>query len=193
MPSTTDTFFQALGLPPRLSIDVDATRDHFLELSRRYHPDFYATADAAERAESLKLSSLVNNAWKTFRDPHKRAEYAVFVYGNNIESNKNAVPPELLEEMFEIQEAGEELREARLGADEAALARAEARIAPLRAQVVATRDQMEARLEELFRQFDAAADADPSLDGEACQAALREIRLVLDRMNYLRTVLRNLK
>lgn len=193
MPSTTDTFFDALGIPPRLSIDSEAARERFLELSRRYHPDFHATADASERAESLKLSSLVNNAWKTLRDPHKRAEYAVFLFGDGIESDRNAVPPELLEEMFDIQEAGEDLRAARLAADEAGLQSAEARIAPLRAQVEQTRQQLEARLTSLFGRFDAIADAGAQPDGPECQPVLREIRQTLDRLNYLRTVLRNLR
>ncbi|MCC7392294.1 hypothetical protein IT571_08065, partial [Candidatus Sumerlaeota bacterium] len=101
-------------------------------------------------------------------------------------------PPELLEEMFEIQEAGEELRDARLKSDGVKLQAAEAKIAPLRRQVQAARNSLTEKLAQQFAQFDAAVES-ASPASEAAQRILREIRLTLDRMNYLRTVLRNLK
>jgi len=190
-PAATANYFQAFGIEPRLGLDTESLRETFLALSRETHPDFFATADDAARAESLRRSSLLNNAWKTLRDPLARADYMIALSGTGIESNKNAVPPALLEELFDIQEAGESLREARLSGDEAALAAAEARIGPLRAQVLATRAEIDAELLGLFAEFDAAVVG--GIDSPAAVAVLRRIRVALDRMNYLRTVLRNLK
>lgn len=184
-------YFTVFGLPPRLVLDVEALRDVFLDLSRRFHPDYFATAEERLREESLRRSSLLNNAYKTLRDPQRRAEYLITHHGLGIESNKNAVPPELLEEMFEIQEAGEDLREARLSANEDALGQAEVRVAPLRKDVQAAREKLQQQLEQEFAAFDEAAIN--GIDREESQNALSNIRLTLDRMNYLRTVLRNLK
>jgi molecular chaperone HscB len=185
--------FALFGMEPRLMIDTEALRGAFLDLSRRFHPDFHGGASPALREEVLRRSSLLNNAYKTLRELPKRAEYLLGLLAPTLESNKNAVPPELLEEMFEIQEAGEALREARLAADGAALARAEAAVAPLRAQVNGQRQALEAELEQLAAALDALLDAGEALESDPVQATLRKIRLTLDRLNYLRTVIRNLR
>lgn len=190
--SQQDNYFGIFGLSPRLRIDAEALRISFLDLSRKHHPDFFANATDQEKRESLQRSSEINNAYKALRDDQKRAEYVIEKFGAGIESNKNAVPPELLEEMFEIQEAGEELRDARLKSDGVKLQAAEAKIAPLRRQVQAARNSLTEKLAQQFAQFDAAVES-ASPASEAAQKILREIRLALDRMNYLRTVLRNLK
>ncbi len=189
--------FDVFGLDVRLCLDTEALREAFLELSRAFHPDYFATDKESVREEALRRTSLVNNAHKTLRDAQPRAEYTINLVGGGLESNKNAVPPELLEEVFEIQEAGEELRAARLAADEERLAKAEAAVKPLREEVKAARERLASERDSLFAEFDRAAEtAGPETAGPESDSArdiLRRIRLTLDRMNYLRTVLRNLK
>lgn len=156
--SNTANYYDVFGLQPRLTLDVEALREAFLTLSREFHPDFFGNAEPALKAESERRTALLNNAHKTLRDPQKRAEYLIFLIADDIESNKNAVPPELLEEVFEIQEAGEELREARLEADAQKLAAAEAKVAPLRDEVKASRAKLEQELEKQFAEFDKLLD-----------------------------------
>jgi molecular chaperone HscB len=193
-PGEEPDIFTLFGLPPRLVVNESATRDLYLDLSRRVHPDFHAGATADHRDECLRRTSMLNNAWQILREPARRAEYAVARWGLNITSQRNAAPPELLAEMFEIQEAGESLREARLAADGATLAAAEARVAPLRAEVLASRNQLLDQMGAQMAAFDTAADgAEGNLGAPAVQEALRALRLTLDRLNYVRTVLRNLK
>lgn len=194
LPPTFSDYFRVFGLPPRLCLDVEALRGEFLGLSREFHPDFHATAAEETRQEVLRRSALVNNAWKTLRELPRRVEYLVATYGKGIESDKSAVPAELLEEMFDIQEAGEELREARLSGDGEALARAEAAVGPLRQSVRETRDDLLRRLGGQAMAFDQLAEESAGdLGSEACQEQMRALRQTLDRLNYLRTVLRNLK
>lgn len=194
LPPAFSDYFRVFGLPPRLRLDVEAVRDQFLALSREFHPDFHATAEAARREEVLRRSALVNNAWKALRELPRRVEYLIATFGKGIEPDKGAVPPELLEEMFDIQEAGEELREARLSGDGEALARAEAAVAPLRQAVLETREKLLRQLEEQAEAFDRlAGENGGDLGCEACQDQMRALRRSLDHLNYLRTVLRNLK
>jgi molecular chaperone HscB len=47
----------------------------FYELSKQYHPDFYANEDDEKQQEILELSTLNNKAWQTLSDPYKRLEY----------------------------------------------------------------------------------------------------------------------
>src|SRR5213595_353890 len=114
--------FEVFGLPRRLAVDTAELQRRFYELSRRYHPDFHQAAPPDEQARVLESSALVNAAYRALRDPIARVEYLVRLEeGRDTKEGqtvKPKAPPELLEEMFEIQEA---LQEARTGdLDEAA-------------------------------------------------------------------------
>ena len=52
-----------------------ALENDFYDLSRKLHPDLYARAGAKEQEWSLEQSSLLNDAYRTLRDPIKRTEY----------------------------------------------------------------------------------------------------------------------
>jgi molecular chaperone HscB len=119
MPSVN--YFEVFGLERKLGIDTDVLQRRFYELSRRHHPDFHASAPAGEQAEALEASARLNAAYRTLRDPIGRIDYLVRLEEGR-ETREGATvkpqaPPDLLEEMFEIQEA---LAEAKAqGLDEA--------------------------------------------------------------------------
>jgi len=108
--------FEVFGLERRLGIDAAALQRRFYELSRRYHPDFHASTSPEDQAQALAASARLNAAYRTLRDPIARIDYLVRLEeGRETKegaSEKPKAPPELLEEMFEIQEA---LAEARAG------------------------------------------------------------------------------
>src|ERR1035438_10344375 len=99
-------YYQALGLEPKLALDADELRKRFYERSRETQPDLVGSS-AEDRMAQL------NDAFRTLRNPIQRAEY--FLSERGIEFSKD-VPPELLEEVFELNMALEELR----GGDESA-------------------------------------------------------------------------
>ncbi|PYN12871.1 MAG: Fe-S protein assembly co-chaperone HscB [Candidatus Rokuibacteriota bacterium] len=106
--------FEVFGLPRRLRIDGAELQRKFYELSRRYHPDFHQAAPAERQAEVLDASARLNAAYRALRDPISRIEYLVRLEEGR-ETNEGATvkpkaPPELLEEMFEIQEALQEAK-----------------------------------------------------------------------------------
>src|SRR3989441_11175595 len=107
-------YFEVFGLPRRLGIDVAELQRQFYELSRRYHPDFHAGAPPDEQASALDASARLNAAYRTLRDPVMRIEYLVRLEEGRETKEGAAVkaqaPPELLEEMFEIQEALQEAK-----------------------------------------------------------------------------------
>src|SRR3989441_2073433 len=129
--------FEVFGLPRRLAVDTAELQRKFYELSRRYHPDFHQAAPPAEQVRALEASAGLNAAYRTLRDPIARIEYLVRLEeGRDTKEGatvKPKAPPELLEEMFEIQEA---LAEAKAGGlDEAG-----------RATLVVQRDRLMARV-----------------------------------------------
>jgi molecular chaperone HscB len=107
-------YFQVFGLSRRLGIDVAELQRKFYELSRQSHPDFHQSAPPERQVEVLEASARLNAAYRVLRDPLGRIEYLVRLEeGRDTKegaSVKPKAPPELLEEMFEIQEALQEAR-----------------------------------------------------------------------------------
>ncbi len=101
-----------------LSLDADDLKRRFYERSRQWHPDRFTRANPEDQQRSLNMTALLNDAFRTLRDSVARAEY--FLRSNGLELSKD-VPPELLEEVFELNMALEELR----GGDDSARAQLE--------------------------------------------------------------------
>src|ERR1700721_1562585 len=77
-----------------------------------------APSKAPEQSDSLKRSSALNDAYRVLRDPVARVEYLLQVEGARKEGEqKQQAPPELLEEVFELNESLDELREAKSSGD----------------------------------------------------------------------------
>jgi len=55
------------------------------ELSRKLHPDLNARADKREQEWSLEQSSLLNDAYRTLKDPIKRTQYLLRLEGVELE------------------------------------------------------------------------------------------------------------
>jgi molecular chaperone HscB len=68
-------YFEVLGLAPRFDLDLAAGEASYKRLSRQVHPDRFATADPRARKASLARTVQLNDAWRTLRDPVRRAEY----------------------------------------------------------------------------------------------------------------------
>jgi molecular chaperone HscB len=155
-------YFEFFGLEPKLALDRDDLERRFYRLSRELHPDRFQRATPAERERSLEASAILNDAYRTLRDPVARAEYALKRLG--LAADAKPTPPELLEEVFAMNEAVEE-------GDAAAIEAGRARFEALRAEA-------DAELPALFARFDAGDAAAPS-----------RIRALLDRRRYILNLL----
>ncbi len=102
-------YFAFFDLPHNLAIDLKDLEKRFYALSRELHPDRFARRSEAERERALDDSATLNDAYRTLRDPIARALYLLKLEGFDIgEQGSKDVPPELLEEMFELNMAIEE-------------------------------------------------------------------------------------
>ena len=124
--------FAVLGLPRRHDLDMTAAEQQFRTLSRQFHPDRFAKADPRARRASLQRSVQVNEAWRTIKDPQRRAEYLLRLAGYELAAEEGAsrpggtgeagareripVPAALLGEILELRE---ELADARTAGDDA--------------------------------------------------------------------------
>ena len=110
-PPPTD-YYKFFGLEPKLSIDPAILQKRFYALSFQIHPDRYSRKSAVEQNYSLEATSILNDGYRTLKDPVRRAEYLLKRNGFDIgEQRSNNVPPELLEEVFELNMTLEELRQ----------------------------------------------------------------------------------
>ena len=163
-------FYEALGLEPKLTLDSEELKKRFYDRSRQWHPDRFGRAPAADQQRALEMTSVLNDAFRTLRDPVSRAEY--FLSQSGIQISKEA-PPELLEEVFELNMALEELR----GGEESARPQLVAADQRFRA----TLGQIDGALVELFERHDQGAPV------------LEEIRAALNRRRYVANLVREVE
>ncbi len=101
-------YFEVFELPQMLGIDTKALEKKFYSLSRQYHPDYFTNAPAEERSRALRMTALLNDAYRTLRQPARRVEYLLSLYGLKADGSK--VPQSILMEVFEINEHLEDIR-----------------------------------------------------------------------------------
>ncbi|EHQ30678.1 Fe-S protein assembly co-chaperone HscB [Mucilaginibacter paludis] len=100
----TTSYFEFYGLPESFTIDAKVLKNKFYELSKRYHPDFYANESEARQQEILELSTLNNKAYQVLSNPPKLTEYILQQHGLLAEGDKHQLAPDFLMEMMEINE-----------------------------------------------------------------------------------------
>ena len=102
--------FEVVGLPRSAMVAPAALEERYRDLSRKLHPDRFAQRGPAERKLSLEWTTLLNEAYRTLKDPLRRATYLLKLHGVDVEreSGKSAMqrlPPEFLEEVLDLREA----------------------------------------------------------------------------------------
>src|SRR5271169_5322554 len=181
-------YFAFFGIPQKLTIDLATLEQNFHSLSWKLHPDHFARASEDERQLSLDLSSQLNDAYRTLRDPVARVEYLLSLSGMRKEGQKKQqAPPELLEEVFELNESLDELREARASGGNAA------QMAGLRAKLESAQHKFESSLADVGQELArVSSEWDCALDSGADDAAKKKL---MDKMNEAlnrRSYIRNL-
>jgi molecular chaperone HscB len=159
-------YFELFGLPVSFDIDPASLSERYRDLQRHLHPDKFATATAEERRLSLQKTAHVNEAFRTLKEPVRRARHLLEVNGVrwNDESETIKNPKFLMEQM----ELRENLDEARIAADVAS-----------RLRVLST--EAERRLSEKIAAFREAVQRGPG--------ALVQARETVREMQFLQKLL----
>ena len=194
-------YFTFFGVPRKLELDPSALEKEFYALSRQLHPDIFAQAGERERAWSLEQSSQLNDAYRTLKDPIRRTEYLLRLEGVELEEQskqatekaretgelkKQAVPPDLLEEVFELNMHLEELRmQKKAGEDDPA------QFEEIGKAKLALEEKYGALFHELtslWKKWDQAVDSGT----EEERLKIRDQMVdVLNRRNYIRNLVRD--
>jgi Fe-S protein assembly co-chaperone HscB len=183
-------YFSVFGLEQKLNLDLGALETEFHRLSRKVHPDRFARAEDNERQWSLADTALLNDAYRTLKDPLRRTEYLLKLEGAEIgeehsgkeRKDPSRAPADLLEEVFELNMQLEEMRMARkLGETDA---------------------DLQASLEQAKKKFDGLlSDVDRDLrqqwnvwdagDVAVRKNAEKTMVALLDRRRYLNNLVRD--
>jgi molecular chaperone HscB len=183
-------YFAIFGLPRKLWIEMNALEQKFLQLSWKLHPDNFVNATGPERDLSLKRSSELNDAYRTLQDPVARVEYLLGLENMRKEGeHKQQAPPELLEEVFELNESLDELREAQSAGDDLAVLKA--RLESAERNFGEKLAEVDAELQETARDWDAAVDA--NADEVARKKIMARLNELLNRRSYIRNLVVNVQ
>jgi molecular chaperone HscB len=173
MQTPSSDYFEFFGLEPRLTIDTADLQKRFYALSRQWHPDRFTLKPPSEQQVALEATAILNDGFRVLKDPVLRAEYVLKNNGFEIgEQRTNNVPPELLEEVFELNMALEELR----SGDESARPQLEAE----EKKFAAMRAGVDQELNSEFARYDASRDRN----------VLAAIRGLLNRRKYIENLIR---
>ncbi len=179
MPIFPSNYYDFFQLGRKLNVDEATLQKRFYELSRQWHPDRFTRKSSSEQADALEATSILNDGYRTLRDPVKRAEYLLSEEGFPIgEQRSKDVPPELLEEVFELNMMLEELK----AGDDTARPQLEG----AKQNFLAMRAGIDRELQILFSKYDAAES-----ESETARQALHEIRPVLNRRRYVENLIRD--
>jgi molecular chaperone HscB len=158
-------YFEFYGLPEAFTLDETLIKKKFYQLSKEYHPDFYANEDDAKQQEILELSTLNNKAYQTLLSPARRLEYILRLHDLVSEGAKPQLPADFLMEMMDINERMMEVDDAHeLGA--------------ITGEVLAIEGDMNEELEALTADY-------AGLDDAAKESRLIAIADIYYRQKYL--------
>jgi molecular chaperone HscB len=200
-------YFTFFGLPRKLTLDVAALDKDFYDLSRKLHPDLNVRAGGKEQEWSLQQSSLLNDAHRTLKDPIKRTQYLLKLEGVELEeqsksatelarasgqAKKQIVPPDLLEEVFELNMQLEELRtQKKMGEDDPSLVE---EIGRQKLELEEKQDVLLRELEYRWKMWDGMIqrqeNGQPVSEEERKQERDKMVD-VLNRRNYIRNLVRD--
>ena len=205
-PATPTDYFSFFALPRKLNIDAAALEREFYALSRKLHPDLYARASANEQTWSLEKTSQLNDAYRTLRDPIARTQYLLQLEGVQLEEQskaatdrarqtgeekKQVVPPELLEEVFDLNMQLQELRISKqMGERDEDVVRS---LEQVRDNFQQRLDSLGHELKQYWNEWDALIDAHGGeLPPERERVPVRQKMIdLLNRRSYIRNLVRD--
>jgi molecular chaperone HscB len=106
--------FQLFQLPVVFAVDTAALEKAYHSVQSQAHPDKFAHATGAEKRVAMQWATRANEAYKTLKNPLKRAAYLCELHGVDLEVESNtAMPTAFLMQQMEWREALDDAKAAK--------------------------------------------------------------------------------
>jgi molecular chaperone HscB len=156
-------YFELFELPVSIRIDPALLSRKYIELQKKYHPDFFVKANEREQEEALEKSSQLNRAFKLFKDEDETIKYILQLKGIMEEDEKYQLPPDFLTEMMELNED--------LGTGSAV-------------EITAMQEQLQDEVKDILENYN---------DGTVSEGELKKLKEYYYKKKYLRRILDRLE
>ncbi len=171
-PEPGQNYFELFGLSPIFDLDTKDLHARQQRLQAAYHPDRFAAASEQEKRLSMQMTSWINQAYDTLRDPVKRSRYLLEINGASLpDDSATTADAGFLMEQIELREAVEACRQG-----EDALQRSEA-----------VARQLQQRADELASDFVgrfSAGDLDAAIDASRKMQFVQRIQAQLAELQF---------
>lgn len=97
-------YFELFEIPVGIHVDKAAIAKKYVELQKKYHPDFFTQENEAAQENSLEISSAINKAMKVFKTTDATLKYVLELKGILEEEEKYPLPADFLMEVMELNE-----------------------------------------------------------------------------------------
>ncbi|CAB3771008.1 Fe-S protein assembly co-chaperone HscB [Paraburkholderia solisilvae] len=159
MATLNDSHFDLFHLPAQFALDTQALDDAYRTVQAQVHPDRFAAAGDAQKRIAMQWATRTNEAYRTLRDPLKRATYLLSLRGIDVGAENNtAMEPAFLMQQMEWRERIEDAAAAK-------------NVGELDALLAELRDEERMRFTKLGALLDSAAD-------QAASEAVRQLMFI---------------
>ena len=104
-------YFTLFQLEPAFDIDAENLEQTYRALAARFHPDKFASASTFEQKQAVMMSSTINDAYRTLKNPIDRAAYLLKTLGIDADAPEHtSFAPDFLIQQMEWRETLMEAR-----------------------------------------------------------------------------------
>jgi molecular chaperone HscB len=105
MDKSENNYFTHFGINPSFLVDQKELKKRFIQISRENHPDYHTLHESRLQEESLRVTTLNNEAYKTLKDFISTIQYCFLRFGpKEIILNSHSIPQDFLMEMLDIND-----------------------------------------------------------------------------------------
>ena len=98
------TYFEIFDVEINISIDLNDLDSKYLKLQSKFHPDKFVNASSIEKSMAVRISTHINDGYKTLKDLVTRVDYILKINNFIIDENKTFKNSKFLVEQMELTE-----------------------------------------------------------------------------------------
>jgi|TARA_B100001059_G_C17731957_1_gene526709 molecular chaperone HscB len=98
------TYFEIFDIEINISINLNELESKYLKLQSNFHPDKFVNASSVEKTMAVRISTHINDGYKTLKDLVSRVDYILKINNYIIDENKTFKNSDFLVEQMELSE-----------------------------------------------------------------------------------------